>query len=321
MAAIAVGVFATVFLGIWGAYYFFILRHEQQAVGVVKRRLKPFREAKVAQTNLIAQRKAMSAIAPLDAYLSRGQSSVTKLETLVEQSGANVTVGTLLLGSAVLGLLTFVVVYRLTGWALLGIPAGLLVCILPTVVLRYMRTYRMRKFEDQFPEALDLMSRSLRAGHAFTTGIEMVGAEMPKPIGPEFRLLYDRQNYGMPIPDALKSFAERIPVLDARFFATAVLIQRESGGNLSEVLDNLSSVIRDRQRVKRQMRVLSAHGRITGWVLVCLPPCLAVALMATSPEHRAAMFGQTLGIQMMIAAAVLQLIGTVLINRIVNVEY
>ena len=184
-----------------------------------------------------------------------------------------------------------------------------------------MRTFRMRKFEDQFPEALDLMSRSLRAGHAFTTGMEMVGAEMPKPIGPEFRLLYDRQNYGMPIPDALKSFAERIPVLDARFFATAVLIQRESGGNLSEVLDNLSSVIRERQRVKRQMRVLSAHGRITGWVLICLPPCLAVALMSTSPEHRTTMFGDPLGIQMMIAAVVLQLIGTVIINKIVNVEY
>jgi len=321
MAAIAIGVFALVFLGIWGAYYFFILRHEQQAVGVVKRRLKPFREAKITQSNLVTERKAMSAIGPLDAYLSRGQSSVAKLELLVEQSGANVTVGTLLLGSAVLGLLAFVVVYRLSGWALLGIPAGVVVCILPTIVLRYMRTFRMRKFEDQFPEALDLMSRSLRAGHAFTTGMEMVGAEMPKPIGPEFRLLYDRQNYGMPIPDALKSFAERIPVLDARFFATAVLIQRESGGNLSEVLDNLSSVIRDRQRVKRQMRVLSAHGRITGWVLVCLPPCLAIALMSTSPEHRTTMFGDPLGIQMMIAAVVLQLIGTVIINRIVNVEY
>ena len=105
-----------------GAYYFFILRHEQQAVGVMRRRLKPIRDAKITQTKLVAERRVMSAIGPLDAYLSRGQSSVSKLETLVEQSGANVTVGTLLLGSAVLGLLTFVVVYRLTGWALLGFP-------------------------------------------------------------------------------------------------------------------------------------------------------------------------------------------------------
>ena len=106
--------------------------------------------------------------------------------------------------------------------------------------MQRLRTRRLRKFEEQFPEALDLIARALRAGHAFTTGLEMVADEMPAPVGAEFRLLYDQQNYGMPIPDALKRFAERIPVLDARFFVTAVLIQRESGGNLSEVLDNLA---------------------------------------------------------------------------------
>ena len=106
----------------------------------------------------------------------------------------------------------------------------------------------------------------------------MVGTEMPDPIGPEFRTLYDQQNYGMPLPDALKLFAERIPVLDARFFVTAVLIQRESGGNLSEVLDNLARVIRERFRVKRQIRVISAHGRLTGWILICVPPALAMGI-------------------------------------------
>src|SRR5690606_9301985 len=100
---------------------------------------------------------------------------------------------------------------------------AVLAAFAPTQALKFKRTRRLRAFEDSFPEALDLMSRALRAGHAFTTGIEMVGSEMPQPIGPEFRLLYDRQNYGMPVPDALKSFAERVPVLDARFFVTAVL--------------------------------------------------------------------------------------------------
>ena len=123
------------------------------------------------------------------------------------------------------------------------------------------------------------------------------------------------------ISDALKQFAERIPVLDARFFVTAVLIQRESGGNLAEVLDNLSSVIRDRQRVKRQMRVASAHGRITGWVLVALPPVLGVALMAVNKEHRELMFGERLGVQMMIGAAILQGVGTLIIRKIINIPY
>ena len=152
-------------------------------------------------------------------------------------------------------------------------------------------------------------------------GLELVATEMPAPIGPEFRLLFDRQNYGMPMPEALHAFAERVPVLDAKFFVTAVLIQRESGGNLSEVLDNLSTVIRERQRVKGQMRVLSAHGRITGWVLVGLAPALGFFLMSSSPPHREALIGTSLGIKMLIAAAALQVIGTYLISRIVDVEY
>jgi tight adherence protein B len=149
----------------------------------------------------------------------------------------------------------------------------------------------------------------------------MVAEEMPAPVGEEFRVLYDQQNYGMPMPDALKVFADRIPLLDARFFVTAILIQRESGGNLAEVLDNLSSVIRDRFRVKRQMRVASAHGRITGWVLVGLPPTLGLLLMATNPEHRQLMLGERLGLQMMAGAAVLQGIGTLIIRKIVNIPY
>ena len=319
---IPAAVFVVLFAGIWSAYWLFVVRREQVAEGVVKKRLKSVREVKrPGQGGLVAQRKSLSAIKQLDAILGNRASSVQGVQNLLDQSGAEITVGTLLLGSAALALIVFLVVFRVTGFALLGVPAGLLASYVPTLVLKFMRTRRMRSFEDQFPEALDLMSRSLRAGHAFTTGIEMVGAEMPRPIGPEFRLLYDRQNYGMAMPDALKSFAERIPVLDARFFVTAVLIQRESGGNLSEVLDNLSSVIRERQRVKRQMRVLSAHGRITGWVLICLPPVLAVALMTTNAEHRNTMFGERLGIQMMIGAAVLQIIGTWIISKIVNIEY
>ena len=144
---------------------------------------------------------------------------------------------------------------------------------------------------------------------------------MPDPIGPEYRTLYDQQNYGMPLPDALKLFAERIPVLDARFFVTAVLIQRESGGNLSEVLDNLARVMRERFRVKRQIRVISAHGRLTGWILVCLPPALGLVLFSINPETRQLMFYDPMGQNMMIGAVILQIIGTLIIRKIVNIEY
>jgi tight adherence protein B len=201
------------------------------------------------------------------------------------------------------------------------VPLGLAAGWLPIAFVRFRAERRARKFEEQFPEALDLIARALRAGHAFTTGLEMVATEMPAPVNEEFRVLHDQQNYGMPFPDALKHFAERVPVLDARFFVTAVLIQRESGGNLAEVLDNLASVMRDRFRVKRQMRVASAHGRITGWVLVGLPPTLGLLLMATNQEHRELMLGETLGLQMMAGAAILQGIGTLIIRKIVNVPY
>jgi tight adherence protein B len=144
---------------------------------------------------------------------------------------------------------------------------------------------------------------------------------MPPPIGTEFRILYDEQNFGLTLPDALRNFARRIPVLDARFFVTAVLTQRESGGNLAEVLDNLSSVIRERFKVKRQVRVISAHGRITGWVLSLLPPSLAVATLALNPDHLGTLTGSTLGQQMIITAIVLQVVGTLIIRKIVNVEY
>ena len=141
----------------------------------------------------------------------------------------------------------------------------------PIAYVRMARNSRMLKLEEQFPEAIDLMGRALRAGHAFTTGLSMVAEESPDPIGTEFKLLYDQQNYGLPLPAGVEGVRRTHPLLDARFFVTAVLTQRESGGNLSEVLDNLATIIRDRFRVKRQVRVISAHGRITGWVLSALP--------------------------------------------------
>ncbi|TFG50618.1 MAG: type II secretion system F family protein [Gemmatimonadales bacterium] len=310
--------------GMWSAYWYFVVRPEQKASGAALRRLMPRAGSSSKSKSSAVLRKAdapMSGFGALDKILRGSQSQVGGLQVLIVQSGAKVTVGTLLLGCAVLSLLTFLVVWRLSGMAVLGLPVAILVSFIPFSVLKYKRTLRMRKFEEQLPEALDLLTRALRAGHAFTTGIEMVAAEMPKPVGPEFKVLFDEQNFGKPMPDALKGFAERIPVLDARFFVNAVLIQRESGGNLSEVLENLSKVIRERFRIKRQIRVISAHGRITGWILAGLPPALGIVLMTINAEHRRTMFGDPLGIQMMIGAVILQVVGSLIIRKIVDVEY
>jgi len=319
---ISLAVFVVFFAGIYGAYWVFVVRPEEQSLGIVRRRMRSTLNAKATlQRELLKQQQALSAIGAFDKLLQKSEARVRPLKTLIEQAGAKVTVGTVLAAAGLLGLVAFYLVGRITGWYILGLPAAFLVGSLPFVVLNRLRTLRLYKFEEQFPEALDLITRAMRAGHAFTTGLDMVATEMPSPVREEFRLLHDQQNYGMSMPDALKVFASRIPLLDARFFVTAVLIQRESGGNLAEVLDNLAGVIRDRFRVKRQMRVVSAHGRITGWILVCLPPVLGIILMGINKEHRELMFGETLGIQMMVGAAILQSIGALIIRKIINVPY
>jgi len=231
------------------------------------------------------------------------------------------TVSTFLLLSATCGLATLYIINQLTGIFWLGLAAGVLTATIPTSILRFMRTRRMLKFEEQFPEALALISRALKAGHTFTTGLAMVAEEMPAPIGPEFKLLYDQQNYGMPLPDALKEFARRVWLLDARFFVTAVMIQRESGGNLSEILDNIATVIRDRFRVKRQIRVISAHARMTGFVLVGVPPALAGMLFLLNPDHLRTLTGSELGMRMIYAAIIMQVSGALIIRKMVKLEY
>jgi len=314
--------FALVFIGCSSAYWFFVVRPEQHAERALSRRLTPRAVAAAAATGrLLKDVQAMSTVAGFDSALARTRGLSTSLQALIDQAGSKTTVAKLLLICGCVALAVFVGVMLLVAMPLAAIPAAAAAAFAPIGILRFQRTRRLRRFEEQFPEALDLLARALRAGHSFSTAIEMVAEEMPAPIGPEFKLLYDQQNYGLAMPDAMRLLAERIPILDSRFFVTAVLIQRESGGNLSEVLDNLAKVMRDRFRVKRQMRVISAHGRITGWVLAGLPPVLGVALMTINPEHRTTMFNDPLGHQMMFGGVALQVIGTLIIRKIVNVEY
>jgi tight adherence protein B len=221
----------------------------------------------------------------------------------------------------VAGIAVFLLTQMLSRLLLASAVLGVLAAFIPIWWLRFKGRQRVAKFEEQFPEAIDLLARALRAGHAFSTGLNMVADEMPDPVGTEFRLAYDRQNFGMPMPDALKALGERVPLLDARFFVTAVLTQREAGGNLSEVLDNLATVIRDRFKVKRQVRVITAHARITGWVLALLPPSLGVVLTLLAPQHMSLLWTHPTGIRMVVVALILQVVGTMIIRKLVDVEY
>jgi len=253
--------------------------------------------------------------------LSRAKGVSGPLDRLVTQSGLKITVGTLIMASVLLAVVGYGLVKWLTYYTALGLVAAPLFGAIPSLLVRYARTKRLDLFEEQFPESIELIARALRAGHAFPTGLQMVADEIPKPVGAEFKLVYDQQAFGMPISDALKGLADRVPILDARFFVTAVLTQRETGGNLSEVLDNLANVIRERFKVKRQVRVVTAHGRMTGWILAALPPALGVILVFVSPEHMKTMVTDPLGVKMLVAGGTMQAIGTVIIRKLVNIRY
>ncbi len=164
------------------------------------------------------------------------------------------------------------------------------------------------------------MSRAIRAGHAFSAGMKMVADEMRDPIGPEFRKAFDEQNFGLPLKESLNNLATRVPLLDVKFFATAVLIQRDTGGNLAEILDNLANVVRERFKIRRQVRVHTAHGRFTGYVLLALPAFLALALSFINPDHMNMLFRDQLGRMMIMAAIVMQAAGFVWIKQVVKIE-
>jgi tight adherence protein B len=307
-----------------GAYWLFVLRIDQSEEARLRKRLQPeLTASKVPEKfRLLKPTEQLSNVVRLNSVLGHMERISAPLQRDLTQAGlTQLTVGMLLLSAACLALLTYLIVKMVTYSTMLGVGFGIVASFAPFFYVRFQKNKRMRKFEEQFPEAIDLVGRALRAGHAFTTGLAMAADEIPAPVGEEFKLLYDRQNFGMPMSDAMKAFAARIPLIDARFFVTAVLTQRETGGNLGEVLDNLASVIRERFKVKRQVRVLTAHGRITGWVLAGLPPALAAAMFVIAPGHLKLLTDDPLGVQMIVGALVLQVMGTLIIRKLVNIRY
>jgi len=321
---IALATFVAVALLVLGPYYLFILRSETADQDMLRQRIRTggsaARAAATTRT-LLKEAERLSVFGPLNRLLAGNSRFARKLRDVIALSGVKVTPGQLVTGSLCLALLVYYLVYLRTEQWMVGAIIGPLAGLIPYGVLRFLRARRLNKFEEQFPEAVDLIARTLRAGHAFTTGLSMVAEEMPEPVSIEFRMLFEQQNYGLPLNEALKDMAQRVPLIDARFFVTAVLTQREAGGNLAEVLDNLSGVIRERFKIKRQLRVITAHGRITGWILAMLPPAMALYMFARQPEHFKILWEDPFGVQMIITAIVLQLVGAFLIYKISDVEY
>jgi tight adherence protein B len=244
----------------------------------------------------------------------------SRLGALIQQSGCRTTVSAIVLTALALAATAGLVSLLLMPQWYAVLAAAAVGAATPVLFLMFRRSRRMAAFEELFPEALDLLSRALRAGHAFQTALGMVADEVKEPVGPEFKKTFEQQNYGLPLRDALDQMTERVPLLDVRFFSTAVLIQRETGGNLSEILDNLGHVVRERFKLRRQIRTHTAHGRFTAGVLMSLPPLLGVVLMLVNPDHMKLLFHEKMGQQVLMVAIVMQVIGFFWIRKVIRIE-
>ena len=244
----------------------------------------------------------------------------SRLGTLIQQSGCRTTASAIVLTTIALGGAAGLIALAFAPLWYVAPVAAVVGAALPVSFLLFRRMRRLNAFEELFPEALDLLSRALRAGHAFQTSLGMVADEVKEPVGPEFKKTFEQQNYGLPLRDALDQLTERVPILDVRFFVTAVLIQRETGGNLSEILDNLGHVVRERFKIRRQIRVHTAHGRFTAFVLLSLPPLLGVVLMMVNPDHMNLLFHEKVGQQVLMIANVMQVIGFFWIRKVIKIE-
>lgn len=243
-----------------------------------------------------------------------------KLRNFIGQAGMKVKPGRLILLSAVLALAAFVIVNKLFASNLLGLAAFPVGGLIPIGVIAFKRKKRLKAFEKIFPEAIDLLGRAVRAGHSFSTGLEMITTELPEPVAGEFRTTFEEQNFGLPLRDALLNLSERVPLIDVRFFVTAVLIQKETGGNLAEILDNLAHVVRERFRILGEVRIKTAQGRLTAGILISLPPIMAFVLHTLNPNYMAPLFHDPLGPYVIALAVFLQVVGSVMLWKIVNIE-
>jgi tight adherence protein B len=190
----------------------------------------------------------------------------------------------------------------------------------PYLYLWRTRAKRMHALEEQLPDALDFLARSMRAGHAFVISLQMVGEELPDPMGREFRTLFNEHNLGAPLELAMRSMCDRIPLLDLRFFASAVMLQKQTGGNLSDILNRLSYVIRERFRLRGQVKAASAHGRMTAMILGGLPIVTVVALLFVAPGYLDGMADDPDGRKLILGAIVGQVIGNMIIRKIINIQ-
>lgn len=305
-------------LGIWvvssGDKNQEIIRNRMRAVHKAERR------GDVALNLKLVRDEMMSSIPLLHRIMMQWTWS-SKLQEFLLQAGMSAKPAKIVILSAIAGLGSYLITQLFYPHFYISVPIGFGAALLPFAVVAWKRSHRLHQFEEHFPEALDLLGRAVRAGHAFTTGLEMISKESAEPLAGEFRITFEEQNFGLPLRDALLNLCERVPIIDVRFFVTALLIQKETGGNLAEILDGLARVVRDRFRLYRDIQSRTAQGRLTAGILIVLPIFVAFALTALNPNYMKVLFTDPKGPLILATAAGLQVVGSAIIWKIIHFDF
>jgi tight adherence protein B len=305
-----------------GALGFMLIGNQDKAQQIA-RRLEgsaPARESyEAAASSQLMRDEGLSTLPWLNRALGNW-SRIGYVRALLSQAGMETKPGQILLTTGVLTLGTYVVAHLLSGGIAMPILYAIVAGSVPIDRVFYMRYKRMSAFEKNFPEAIDLLARAVRAGHALNTGMEIVGQEMAEPIAGEFRKTYEEQRLGLQFREALINLSTRVPSQDVRFFVTALIIQDETGGNLAEILGNLSATVRDRFRIRGEVRVKTAQGRLTAAILISIPPGMLILVNFINPEYTSILFTDIYGILALAVAAGLQIIGAFILWKIVNIQ-
>jgi tight adherence protein B len=241
-------------------------------------------------------------------------------EFMLQQGGLSWSLQTLIVLSVGTAVALGLALFMATGSVPIGSVASIAGALLPTLYVKYRRTKRLNAFEEMLPDAIDLVGRALRAGHPLSSGFKMAADDGPDPVASEFRRVFEEQRFGMPLQDSLLGMADRINLVDVRILVTAILIQREVGGNLAEILDNLSTVVRARFTIRRQIRVYTAQGRMTGYLLSALPLILFSLLYTINAQYMSILFTDPIGKILVIVALSMQFIGFLWIRKIIKIE-
>jgi tight adherence protein B len=242
------------------------------------------------------------------------------LQKIFDQADCHIKVST------VFGLGLMLAVLGATGSWLAGVPwflaplGGMILFAIPFVWVLNKRRVRLKTFASQLPDAMELVARALRAGHSLGAGMHVVAEEMPSPIADEFGRVYDEQNLGIPVEDSLRNICERVPNLDLRFFVTSVAIQRQTGGDLAEILDKIGHVIRERYKILGQVKALTAEGRLSGVVLIALPFVLFLVMLHIKPDYVQVLWTEPLGIKMAVFGLLMQIFGALVIKKIIDIK-